>query len=235
MRDIFRKNTFWLVSITALLVICVFLAFFGSNGDDTMDSVVGVVAIVSGIGSVVMGLSSIFSTSLDNVREYYATGDSDAMREARGVLYNYRYIKIKYGKTIFDADFDEWAEKKLAEGAGVAHRTTKKEIFDAASTTNDFFQMWGLLQSKNFLPMWVFETASGYSIIKLHEALEDINTANRATNPFYGLQFKELCVRISKKYKKAIAKCRENEAEFIKNNLKIKDLTDNKFFNIPLK
>ena len=234
MRDIFRKNTFWLVSITALLVICVFLAFFASNGDDTMDSVVGVVAIASGIGSVVMGVSSIFSTSLDNVREYYATGDSDAMCEARGVLYNYRYIKIKYGKTVFDEDFDEWAEK-LPEGAGVAHRTSKKEIFAAASTTNDFFQMWGLLQSKNFLPMWVFETASGYSIIKLHEALDDINTANRATNPFYGLQFRDLCVRIAGKYKKAIAKCRENEAEFIKNNLKIKDLTDNKFFNIPLK
>ena len=152
MREIFRRNTFWLVSITALLVLCVFLAFFGSNGDDTMDSVVGVVAIVSGIGSVIMGVSSIFSTSLDNVREYYATGDSDAMRQARGVLYNYRYIKIKYGKTIFDEDFDEWA-KSLPQGEGIAHSTTKKEILAAASTTNDFFQMWGLLQHKNFLPM----------------------------------------------------------------------------------
>ena len=123
----------------------------------------------------------------------------------------------------------------MPEGEGPLYRTSKKEILSAASTTNDFFQMWGLLQNKNFLPMWVFETASGYSIIKLHEAVDEINTQNRETNPFYGLQFRDLCVRISNKYKKAIKQCRENETEYIKTKLNIEDLTGNKYFNIPLK
>ena len=235
MREKIKRGIIWSVSITSLLVVCIAFAFFGQSGDDAIDRVVGVVAIISGVGSVIMGVSSIFSTSLDNVREYYATGDSDEMRSARKVLYNYRYIKIKHGKTILDDDFDSWVKENVSENDKILLPTTKNEILAAASTTTDFFQMWGLLQHKNFLPMWVFETASGYSIIKLYEAVDDIVTANRATNPFYALQFRDLCVRIKQKYRKAIEQCRKNESEYIKTNLGIKDLTANKHFDIDLK
>ena len=235
MRERIKREIIWSVSITSLLVICIAFAFFGQSGDDAIDRVVGVVAIISGVGSVIMGVSSIFSTSLDNVREYYATGDSEKMRDARKVLYNYRYIKIKHGKTIADEDFDEWVKQNIDPKNGILKLTTKDDIINASSTTTDFFQMWGLLQYKNFLPMWVFETASGYSIIKLYEAVDDIVAENRENNPFYALQFRDLCARITSKYKKAIAECRKNETEYIKKNLDMKDLTNNEYFDIELK
>ena len=175
MKGKLKSGFFVSIAIISMLVICIALGFFGQNEEDVIiNRIVGIVAIISGIGSVIMGISSIFSASLDNVREYYATGDSKEMASARHVLYNYRYIKIKFGKTVFDDDFDEWVKENIDPDSSILRLTDKNEVLAAAAVTADFFQMWGLLQSKNFLPMWVFETASGYSIIKLYEGAADI-------------------------------------------------------------
>lgn len=216
MRNNTKKTLIIVGSICSTIVICIVFGFFGNKEEDIiMNRLVGIVAIISGLGSLLMGIASIFSTSLDNVREYYATGDTPDMSNARHVLYNYRYIKMKYGKSVFDADFDVWAQQIPEEEDKALHKTNCQEIFDAMGLTTNFFQMWGLLQSKGFLPMWVFETASGYSIIKLHESVEDILKDRRETNPFYGMQFTHLCERIARKYKKAICQCVDNEREYI--------------------
>ncbi len=238
MKERLRRNFFLLIGIISLMVLCVALCFphQNSNSDevDILDRIVGVVAIISGGGSVIMGISSILSTSLDNVREYYATGDSTEMAASRRVLYNYRYIKIKYNKTVYDDDFDEWVKKNINPKNSILRTTNKEEVLAAAAKIANFFQLWGLLQKKGFLPMWVFETASGYSVIKLYEAASDVFSHNRSTNPFYALQFKDLCVRIASKYRKDISKCRQKESEYLKKELDIKKLSDNKYFNYPL-
>ncbi|MBQ7875350.1 MAG: hypothetical protein IJ306_09400 [Oscillospiraceae bacterium] len=219
-----KKALFAITSICVMITILVAFGFFSKDTEDTvMDIIVGIVAIISGIGSVFVGIASIFSTSLDNVREYFATGDTKEMGEARKVLYNYRYIKIKYGKSIFDDDFDLWIQQPKIQSDGFIMPAGKDEILAAASVCMNFFQMWGLLQNKGFLPIWVFETASGYSIIKLHQAMEDILYVRRETNPFYGQQFSWLCARILKKYKKAIAQCIKSEKEYIVQKLGISE------------
>ncbi|MBO7274531.1 MAG: hypothetical protein J6V22_06715, partial [Clostridia bacterium] len=227
---------FLLICMSTMIVICIAVGFFGQNKEDIIiNRIVGIVAIISGIGSVIMGISSIFTSSLDNVREYYATGDTEKMVDARKVLYNYRYIKIKYGKTISDDDFDKWIKENIETSQTVLSSTTKQEIQSAASVVADFFQMWGLLQNKGFLPIWVFETASGYSIIKLYEAIDDIVIQARATNPFYAGQFQNLCIRINSKYRKAILECRKREIEYMRQKLGIKDVSNNRYFNNLIK
>lgn len=222
MNNKLKKSLFTIGSICVTITICVVFGFFGNNAEDViMNRIVGIVAIISGLGSLLVGVASIFSTSLDNVREYFATGDTNEMEEARRVLYNYRYIKIKYGKKLCDKDFDTWAQQLERDGVLVA--TTRAEVISAAGVTMNFFQMWGLLQNKGFLPMWVFETASGYSIIKLHQAIEDILYDRRETNPFYGQQFSWLCARILKKYKKAIRLCVGNEKQYMLQELGISE------------
>ena len=69
--------------------------------------------------------------------------------------------------------------------------------------------MWGLLQSKHYLPMWVFDTASGYSIVKLFEGVQDIIEYKRKYhNPNYADQFIFLYKKILKRYSKEISECR---------------------------
>ncbi len=236
MKDKIKKGIVVLLSVSTMILLCVAVGFFGKTDEDiVINRIVGIVAIASGIGSIVIGVATILSSSLDNVREYYATGDTVEMSEARRILYNYRYIKIKFGKTVGDKDFDEWIKENIDSSKMPLFVTNKSEILSAASLTTNFFQMWGLLQYKGFLPIWVFETASGYSIIKLYEAIYDIRKEKCSSNPFYGGQFKDLCVRINAKYRKAILQCRNKESDYIKETFGIKDLSANKHYNIPLK
>ncbi len=217
MNDKLKRIIFLLLSLSIIVVICIIVGFFGQNEDnDIIDRIVGVIAIVSGIGSIIMGISSVFSASLDNVREYYSTGDNETMISARRMLYNYRYIKLKYNKTIYDEGFDQWVKETVDSGDPELNATTRQEILDATSLISDFFQMWGLLQYKGFLPIWVFETASGYSVIKLYEAIDDIVTQKRLNNPFYAEQFQNLCIRINSRYKKAILECRKSEMKHMR-------------------
>ena len=117
------------------------LVFFGKNEEDVIiNRIVGIVAIISGLGSLLVGVSSIFSTSLDNVREYYATGDTQEMSDARKVLYNYRYIKLKYGKSVFDEDFDEWAQQSKIKEDKALKTTTRAEIMAAELDINGWME-----------------------------------------------------------------------------------------------
>ncbi len=218
-----------------LIAGCFYIGLFGQHADELLlNRIVGFVAIVSGIGSILIGLSSITSASLDNVREYYATGDTPELAQARQVLYHYRYVKMKYNKCLYDDDFDEWVSA-LPDDHTPIQKYSKADILRAASAVINFFQMWGLLQRKGFLPIWVFETASGYSVIKLYEAVEDILRHKQTTNMFYGVQFQQLCVRIGIEYKKAIRQCRDAERQYIIDELHTDDPDACPCFNIHLK
>ncbi len=218
-----KRNIILIIgSICSTIAICVVFGFFGKDKEDVfVNRIVGIVAIISGVGSLLVGISSIFSTSLDNVREYYSTGDTPEKSRAYAVIFNYRYIKMKYSKSIYDTDFDEWVKENIDGKENILFPTSKKEILEAADITANFFQMWGLLQYKGFLPIWVFETSSGYNILKLHEGIEDIINFERRSNPFYAGQFTNLCYRIYDKNKTAIKTCFDSEEKYIKKELNL--------------
>lgn len=57
-------------------------------GAFNMNDVVGVVAILSGIAGIVMGIASARQASLEAVKEYFQQGDEDAYVEARRRIFN---------------------------------------------------------------------------------------------------------------------------------------------------
>ncbi|WP_133118812.1 DUF4760 domain-containing protein [Chryseomicrobium excrementi] len=71
----------------------------------------------------------------------------------------------------------------------------------AASEICSFFNFWGMMVRKKFLPIWVFKSASGPSIVRLYIILEDFITERRKTNnEYYALEFEYLIKRIKNKY-----------------------------------
>ena len=212
MKGNLKKILIVLGSISSTIAICIVFGFFGKNQEDIIiNRIVGIVAIISGLGSLLVGVSSIFTTSLDNVREYFFTGEQAEIADARHVLYNYRNIKIKYGKSIYDKNFDEWVKENITADNENFYVEGKAQILKASSRVANFYQMWGLLQYKNFLPIWVFDTTSGYNVIKLYQAIEDILEHKTRENPMYAGHFRDLCKRVYAKYKKIIIKCRDSE------------------------
>ena len=236
MKDNVKRLLIVLASVGSMLTICVVFGFIGwSDGDSAMERIVGIVAIISGMGSLLVGVSSIFTTSLDNVREYFATGETPEIAGARHVLYNYRNIKIKYGKTVYDADFEEWIKENFTENDKDFYVESKDEVFKAASRVANFYQMWGLLQYRNFLPIWVFDTTSGYNMIRLYQSVADIIEHKREANPLYAGHFEDLCKRINAKYKKVIKQCRDSERKLFIEKYGVKDIDGNKCFCMEVK
>ena len=127
------------MAVVALLLIVLMSAF--DNSSDVMNKIAAVIAVVSGISSVILGVSSIFSTTLDNVREYFVTGDTPEHSQTRRLLYTYRNFKNKTGKNVYSPDFDEFAKDYSLDGK-------KEEIEKASSFICNFFHVWGLLAKK---------------------------------------------------------------------------------------
>lgn len=219
-------------SVCSMIAICVVFGFFGQNEDVIINRIVGIVAIISGLGSLLVGISSIFTTSLDNVREYFANGEKAEIANARHLLYNYRNIKIKYGKTVYDEDFDQWLADNISKDDKDFYIESKEAVFTSASIVANFYQMWGLLQYRNFLPIWVFDTTSGYNVMRLYQSVSDIIERKRGANPLYAGHFEDLCKRINAKYKKVIKQCRDSERELFATKYGVEDIKNNKTFNM---
>lgn len=221
-------------SICSTTAICIIFGFFGGGGEDAIiNRIIGIVASISGFGSLLVGISSIFTTSLDNVREYFSAGEKPEIADARHLLYNYRNVKIKYGKTVYDEDFDLWLEENFnKDDKDFYIEGGKEELLKAASRVANFYQTWGLLQSRNFLPIWVFDTTSGYNIIKLYQSMSDIIDRKREANMLYAAHFEDLCKRVYAKYHKVINLCRDGERDMINKKFNVKNLDKNKTFSI---
>jgi len=148
------------------------------------------------------------------------------------VLYNYRNIKIKYGKSVFDTDFDEWIKENISEDDKEFFVEDKEQVLKASSRVANFYQMWGLLQYRNFLPIWVFDTTSGYNMIRLYQSVADIIEHKRGANPLYAGHFENLCKRINAKYKKVIKQCRDSERELFATKYGVENINESKTFNM---
>ena len=236
MREKSKSILIGLGSVASILFLYIIYRYLNlGDGESAMEGIVGIVAIISGMGSLLVGVSSIFTTSLDNVREYFATGEDPEIADARHVLYNYRNLKIKYGKSVYDADFEEWLKENVTDEDKDFYIEGKEQVFKASSRVANFYQMWGLLQDRNFLPIWVFDTTSGYNMIRLYQSVADIIEHKREANPLYAGHFENLCKRINKKYKKVIKQCRDSERKLFLEKYNVEDIELNECFNMEVK
>ena len=134
--------------------------------------IVDVVAILSGISGILVGAASIRISNLGAVEEYFQQGDSKEYTEARRKI----YIKIDQKQKI------------------------EQDYLDAAIVVS-FFHFWGLMVKKKYLPAWVFDSASGYAVIRLYEGLSDMIIERRKKNPEYAQYFEWLYIKTKKKLK----------------------------------
>lgn len=72
---------------------------------------------------------------------------------------------------------------------------------DAASYLCSYFHFWGMMVAKGYLPIWVFESASGQSIVRLYAIMEHYIIEKRQVNNKYAYYFEYLVKIIKKKYK----------------------------------
>ena len=69
----------------------------------------------------------------------------------------------------------------------------------AAGNIVSFFRFWGIMVKKKYLPLWVFESASGYAVIRLYEGLQPMIEERRQDNEKYGEYFEWLYYKIKRR------------------------------------
>ena len=142
-----------------------------------LEETVDIVAILSGISGILVGIASIRISNLGAVKEYFQQGDAKEYTEARKNLYRKFDDGIKIDKNDKDA-----------------------------SNVISFFNFWGMMVEKKYLPIWVFESASGQAVIRLYEGLQDMIKERRRDNPNYGEYFEWLYRKCKSKKRKPLKK-----------------------------
>jgi hypothetical protein len=72
----------------------------------------------------------------------------------------------------------------------------------AASEICAYFHFWGMMVKKGYLPIWVFNSASGPSVVRLFYLLKPYIELRRVSNnQYYAKDFEYLIKYIEKKYK----------------------------------
>lgn len=96
----------------------------------------------------------------------------------------------------------------------ISSKNNLKGIDDQKQVSDivNFYELWGLLNSKKYLPIWVFGGVSGIRVVEMYIRLTNLimsvrdgtidSSGKKPINPFYGKQFEELAYRIYRKYKK---------------------------------
>lgn len=143
------------------------------SNNQVLQAIVNIIAIISGIGGIIIGVASFRISSLEAVKEYFSQGDTAEMKERR----KYIYDKVKNGEKIGPNDLN-------------------------ASVVCSYFHFWGLMVKKRYLPIWIFESASGTQVLRLYRYLEEHIEEKRKENPFYAEYFEWLAKKIEKKYGK---------------------------------
>lgn len=166
-----------------LIPIPFFIYFFRDKfiSNIVLENIVGLVAILSGIAGTYIGFSTSKMASLEAVREYFQQGDKSEYVKARKNIYN---NGEKGDGNISSSD---------------------------ASTVCNFFHFWGLMVRKGYLPIWVFESASGVAVVRLFENLQSYIKERKKENPFYAENFEWLVAEINRVYKKQIRQYYENK------------------------
>lgn len=178
-----------IVLITISITIAVVLSF---KDDSLLDNIVGIVAIITGISGGVLGIVSLRTANLENVREYFQTGDTKEMIYNRSVLYEFKASN----KSLYEPDFF----LKHYDINNNPSNLKMKDIELSVSKISSFFHLWGLLAKKGYLPLWVFESASGIAVCRLYYASIEVINNKRKKNPLYAENFEWLTNKIIEKY-----------------------------------
>lgn len=223
-----RKVVFFITVVSVLIVLVLLLWQVGfwselfKSGEKDLDLVVGgifsIMSTLIAIGSLLTGVSSTHSAMLGNVREYYEKIESPEIYHARHLLYNYRAFKneendiasecIGQGISLLEhKDFDRRFKNKYKLPEQSAYDNDSNGVREASYHMANFYQMWGFLQDRGFLPMWVFETSAGFNLIRLYYSIQDVVIEKRKNNMFYADEFEGLCKRVCSRYYYKLRKC----------------------------
>lgn len=134
-------------------------------------------SLIVSMGSLLFTFFHFRSERCANVRAFFAQGDSESFKKNRKSLYKKRKA--------FENDQQEWL-KSLQKS-------------EDASNVVSFYDFWGLMVKKHYLPKWTFQDSSLYTLRQAWENVKPYVEYRRITQPVYASHFEWLIEKIKEK------------------------------------
>lgn len=130
------------------------------------------------------------------------TGSAGMIIGIIGIIHN-RFLAVhNFFTSMEDQDF-------ISARHYIYNRTEPFFVDDVDAAQNaamiiNFFQHWGLLSRKHYLPMWVFDSGSGAGTIRLYELTKNfiIQMRKKNNDPTYADEFERLYMFLLKRKNK---------------------------------
>lgn len=124
-----------------------------------------------------------------------------------GVMYSILTVKIEKLQAVLQYFESGDSEDEINRRKHIFESDPLNINEDKAVLVSSFFHRWGLLAKKGLLPMWVFDSSSGVSIVRLYDKLDQhIEKKRKSENPLYAEHFSWLAekIRVRKSYSNAV-------------------------------
>lgn len=172
-----------IISITLIITVNFETINDFMTNQQNLQYIVNIIAIISGLSGIIIGISGQRITNLEAVKEYFNQGDNEKITISREVIYGYIDYELLSNRIVEGWTNDEY-----------------KELSNCASTIINFYHMWGLMTRKKYLPIWVFKGSSGRQLIVIYEKLQVYIQLKMKDNSDYAENFSWLYKKVKRKY-----------------------------------
>lgn len=135
-----------------------------------VDKVLTIISICISLSAFALSLFSFSQSRASIVKDFFTQGDSGEMKKYRKVVYDI-YNQYNHTELILDE---------------------LKTHSDEVSQVVSFYDFWGLMVKRRYLPKWAFQASSRYTAINIYNKIKPYIEYRRLEQSEYASHFEWL-------------------------------------------
>lgn len=140
-----------------------------------VDRVLAIISICISLSALALSLFGFCQSRASIVKDFFAQGDNIEMKKLRKVIYDI-YNQNNHAELILDE---------------------LKTHSDEVSQVISYYDFWGLMVKKGYLPKWAFQASSKFTTINIYNKTKPYIEYRRLGQPDYASHFKWLISKIN--------------------------------------
>ncbi len=180
-----KRQSIYSLSIIVIIAAVLFVALHYINNQSVL-TFVSVVANWATAFAVFLAVLAHNRERQASALEFFTQGDSEFVYNAKLKVYHY-YKEKKESSSYFAGKMD--ADELIA---------MTEEYRSAFGIVCNFYESWGILVEKRYLPIDLFENGAGFAAVRLFFLLSPYIKGRQDDNPYFAANYEKLAKRINK-------------------------------------
>jgi len=139
------------------------------------DQVLGLLSIIISLCAFFLSALSFLQSRASTVKDFFTQGDGMEMKECRKVIYDI---------------YNNYQDESI-----ILNRLIERS--DDVARVISFYDFWGLMVKKKYLPLWTFQDSSKYVTINIYNKARPYIAFRKTENEMYASHFEWLIKKLS--------------------------------------